>query len=125
MPKFGGSAEFEKHACFKPCCASIRWSINLFGAFAALVNVILDVFYAYTTTYTIKMIWMITCILIVVRILVIFLVGQCYYRKFVKNYRPNMSHAIEEKDIDDDEQFDHDEAGNTDSRKYNELLSQG
>jgi len=103
LPKMRKNAEFEKHACFRPCCASIRWMINLIGAFGALVNVILDIFYAYTTSYTIKMIFIITCGLILTRIIVIFLVGQFYYSKFVRNYRPNMSHAVEDKNAVDDD----------------------
>ena len=125
LPKMGKGAEFQKHACFGTCFGSLRKFVNVIGAFAALINVILDIFYAYTTTYMIKMIFLITCGLILVRIIVIFLVGQCYYRKFVRNYRPNLSHAVEEKDAEDEDQVSQDESGNTDSKKYSELMNQG
>lgn len=36
-----------------------------------------------------------------------------------------MSHAVEEKEVDDDDQVSQDESGNTDSKRYNELMNQG
>ena len=97
--------------------------MNLIGSLAAIANVVLDVFYAYTTTYSVKMIFLLTCILIGVRILVIFLVGQCYYGKFVRRYRLNLSKAVEEQGVEADEQDSHDEDGNTSNLRHTELTN--
>ena len=64
--------------------------INFVGACAALLNAVLDIVYAYKTTYVMKMIFLLTCAFILVRIVFTFVMGQYYYTKFVRQYRPNL-----------------------------------
>lgn len=95
---------FDKSFCFQPFCVSVRRLINLIGAIAALINLALDIVYAYKIPYVMKMIFIITCIFILLRIIFTFVAGQYYYTKFVRNYRPNMTTTAEEKDVDIDDE---------------------
>ena len=49
--EFGASAEFKKHFYFGATCVNIRRFINLIGAIAALLNVALDIVYAYRVSF--------------------------------------------------------------------------
>ena len=62
------NAEFEKHWYFSSSCVSIRRFINFIGAITALLNVALDIVYAYKINYVLKLIYVLTCVFIVVRI---------------------------------------------------------
>ena len=71
------------------------------------------------------MIFLLTGILIVIRIMVIFLVGQCYYSKFVRNYRLNLSRAVEEHGVEEEDQDDYNEDGGSNNPRHAELMNQG
>jgi|APSaa5957512535_1039671.scaffolds.fasta_scaffold413558_1 hypothetical protein len=49
------------------------------------------------------MIFLITCVLIGLRMLSVFLVGQYYYCVFVRRYKPEMAETVERKVIADDD----------------------
>ena len=80
----------------------MRRLINTIGAIAALLNVALDIVYAYKISYVIKMIYVLTCGFLVVRIVFTLGFGQYYYSKYVRNYRPNLGDFGENKVVDDD-----------------------
>lgn len=82
----------------------MRRLINLMGAIAALINLSLDIVYAYKIPYVMKMIFIITCIFILMRIIFTFVAGQYYYTKFVRNYKPSMMATAEQKDVDIDDE---------------------
>jgi len=64
--------------------------INFVGACSALLNAVLDIVYAYKTPYVMKMIFLLTCVFILVRVVFTFVMGQYYYTKYVRQYKPNL-----------------------------------
>ena len=68
-----------------------RKLINFIGAIIAIVNMALDIVYAYQTPYQNVLLFEMTCITLVVRL--IFTIGMCqyYYTVQVRNYKPSMS----------------------------------
>ena len=69
--------------------------INFVGACSALLNAVLDIVYAYKTPYVMKMIFLLTCVFILVRVVFTFVIGQYYYTKYVRQYKPNI-YAIDD-----------------------------
>ena len=50
--EFGASnAEFEKHCYYRGACVCVRRVINVIGSIAALLNVALDIVYAYKVSF--------------------------------------------------------------------------
>lgn len=127
--EFGANtAEFKKHACFNPTCVYFRRFINLMGAFLSLFNAGIDIAYVYRTTYVLKLIFTITCAFLVIRIVITLLIGQYYYTKFVRNYRPGMSEGAENRNDDQaDHEDDEDESGSgvNKSQKFQNLKKNG
>lgn len=70
--------------------------------------------------------FLITCGLLLFRVLTVFAVGQYYYTVFVRNYRPELSETVERKVVADDDQPDFDEMSKSKtSRKQAEVEKQG
>lgn len=93
--EFGASAEFMKHFYFRSTCVNIRRFINLIGAIAALLNVALDIVYAYRVSFTSKLMYILVCVFLAVRIVFTLGFGQYYYSKYVRNYRANLGGLAE------------------------------
>ena len=72
---------------FRPTCVNIRKVINVFGAFAALLNAALDIVYAYKISFQLKLMYILMCVFLVVRIVFTLGIGQYYYSRYVRNYR--------------------------------------
>ena len=80
VQEFGGnSAEFKKHFYFNTTCVNIRRFINLIGAFAALLNVALDIVYAYRVSFSQKLLYILVCAFLAIRIVFTLGFGQYYY----------------------------------------------
>lgn len=118
--------EFERHWCFGPACTTIRRSLNVVGAVAALANAALDVIYAYRTRYVLASIFQLTCVFLVLRVLATVAAGQYYYTKLVRNYRPSMGDVAEAKNVADEgeEEEAADEEGKR-SKNYQEGVTLG
>ena len=122
--EFGSSsAEFKKHFYFGTTCVNIRRSINLIGAIAALLNVALDIVYAYKVSFQLKLMYILMCVFLAVRLFFALGFGQYYYSKFVRNYRANLGGLAEEKFSDD--QVVADERNRSTSRKQAEIKNHG
>jgi len=121
----GGTSHFDQRSCFSSTCeASVR-VFKMGVACLALLNCVLDILYAYKTTYVMQTIFLITCVLLGVRVLTVFAVGQYYYTVFVRNYKPDLSETVERKVVDDD-QADFDERGKSkSSRSEAVVIEQG
>jgi hypothetical protein len=122
--EFGASAEFEKHFYFRQTCVNIRRLINVTGAFAALLNVALDIVYAYKISFQLKIMYILMCVFLAVRIVFTLGFGQYYYSKYVRNYRVNLRGLAEEKFADDAEP-QADERNKSTSRKQSEIRNHG
>jgi len=101
---------------FRPACVNTRRLINVIGAFAALMNAGLDIVYAYKISFSLKLMYIMVCIFLVLRIVVTLGFGQYYYSKYVRNYRVNLRGLAEEKFADDGEP-QADEKNKSSSRK--------
>lgn len=120
------SAEFKKHFFFGKKCTCFRRVINYIGAIAALLNVSLDIVYATKVTYSLRLIYILTCLFIISRIMVTLGFGQYYYNKFVRNYRTQSLGGLgENKDADENEQEEVDEKNKSGSKKQAEIKNQG
>ena len=71
----GLSVQFEKQTCFSPAFAALKQFLRIVAGLAALLNSALDILYAYTTIYVLEMIFLVTCVLILVKILITICVG--------------------------------------------------
>lgn len=103
-------------------CACPILMIKWFGALLAVVNVSVDILYAYKSPYAITLIFQLTIACLIARALITFGIGQYYYTKFVRNWKPSMSGMDEDKDREyeaDEEDDAQDE--NAESRKYAEV----
>ena len=89
----------------------------------ALVNSALDILYAYTTIYVLEAMFIATCVLVVVKVLITMCIGQMYYTKYVRNYKLGMKSSGVKADDDIDE--DVDERGRSKSMKEVEFIDQG
>jgi hypothetical protein len=85
---------------------NIRRFINFLGSLAGLLNVTLDIIYAYKVSFTSKLMYILVCVFLAVRIVFTLGFGQYYYSKFVRNYRPNLGGLAEEKVVDEQEEAD-------------------
>ena len=121
--EFGSSAEFQKHFYFRSTCVNIRRFINIIGAIAALLNVALDIVYAYRVSFTSKLMYIIVCVFLAIRIVFTLGFGQYYYSKYVRNYRANLGGLAEEKVVEEREEAD--EKNKSTSRKQAEVKSNG
>jgi hypothetical protein len=96
------------------------------GAFLSLFNAGIDIAYVYRTTYVLKLLFTITCAFLVIRIVITLLIGQYYYTKFVRNYRPGMSEGAANRNVDEaDHEDDEDESGINKSQKFTNLKKNG
>lgn len=93
--EFGASAEFKKHFYFRSTCVNIRRFINLIGAIAALLNVALDIVYAYRVSFQQKLLYILVCVFLAIRIVFTLGFGQYYYSKYVRYYRVNLGGLAE------------------------------
>lgn len=61
--------------------------------------------YAYTTLYSVESIFLFTCVLIVLKIIIVVCLGQYFYTKYVRNHRMEMGRSGLQAD-DEGEQVD-------------------
>ena len=109
---------------FRPACVNTRRMINVIGAFAALLNAALDIVYAYKISFQLKIMYILMCVFLVVRIVFTLGFGQYYYSKYVRNYRVNLRGLAEDKCADDAEP-QADERNRSSSRKQSEIKNHG
>lgn len=76
---------------------------KLCAACLSLINCVLDIVYAYNTAYIIKMIFLITLGLILLKIIFVVSVSQYYYQIFVRNYKPSLGETVEHKVVADED----------------------
>ena len=105
---------------------NFRRLICIIGAIASFLNQVLDIIYAYKTPYHQKMIFNVTCISLIVRLLLTIGCAQYFYTIYVRNYKPKMGRQGEDKVIEEDvDEVDADETGKTDSKNEAEIISEG
>lgn len=63
------------------------------------MNQVLDIVYAYKIEYVLKIVYIVTCLALVLRFLMTLSIGQYYYSFYVRNYRTNLARTGEEKTI--------------------------
>lgn len=94
---------------------NLRRVISFCGAIAGLLNQTLDIVYAYKIQYVMKMVYIITCLFLILRFIFTITIGQYYYHTYVRNYRTGLGRAGEEKTIKeeniDDDDVEVDERG--------------
>ena len=71
---------------------------------ASLLNQALDIIYAYKTPYHQKMIFNVTCLSLLVRLVLTVGFSQYFYTVYVRLYKPKMGAMGEEKVVE--EEFD-------------------
>ena len=71
----GGTSHFEQRSCFSSTCDTIVRILKTGAACLALLNGALDILYAYKTTYVLQTIFLVTCVLLGVRVLTVLAVG--------------------------------------------------
>jgi hypothetical protein len=87
-----------------------------------LINQVLDIAYAYRTPYHLKTVYTITVISFAARFVLSIGLGQYYYHKYVRNYRPSglgskQEEKVIEMDNDDEEAEMEAEKGKSMSRR--------
>jgi hypothetical protein len=127
----GGSEEsekekptFDQRSCFSKGCEAFIRIFKIGAACLALLNCVLDILYAYKTIYVMQKIFVVTCVMLGVRILGVFALGQYYYTVQVRRYTQAMSGTVEKKVAADDEGADYDETGKSQSSRGEAAVSQ-
>mmetsp|Transcript_15570 Transcript_15570/g.23885 ORF Transcript_15570/g.23885 Transcript_15570/m.23885 type:complete len:282 (-) Transcript_15570:842-1687(-) len=96
---------FEKEFCFRPFCINFRRLINYLGAVLAILNMALDVVYAYQIPYQESLLFQLTYGALLLRLLVTLGFCQYIYSEKVRNFKPRMSQQNDEYD-DGEKQLD-------------------
>jgi len=116
--------EFEKGSWFSKACFGLRQTFRTIAGCIALLNSVLDILYAYTTVYVLEGIFILTCVFLLVKLVVMIILGQCYYTKYVRNIKQGLGkQGMSAADGDDGTNVD--ERGRSDSRKQVEFVNQG
>jgi hypothetical protein len=79
-------AEFEVTFWHKSCCKYLRVAISVAATFLSLMSLTLDLSYTYLAPFQRKYLFLLACGFLVVRFVVVMVIGQIYYSKFVRNY---------------------------------------
>jgi hypothetical protein len=126
----GGSEEsekekptFDQRSCFSKGCEAFIRIFKIGAACLALLNCVLDILYAYKTIYVMQKIFVVTFVMLGVRILGVFALGQYYYTVQVRRYTQAMSGTVEKKVAADDEGADYDETGKSQSSRGEAAVS--
>lgn len=98
--------QFERSMCFRPACIYFRRFISLIGAILAIINMALDIVYAYQTPYQNELLFQLTVITLGLRLLLTIGLCQYYYTSHVRNYKPKLSNQ-------DRDEYDGDEIKET------------
>lgn len=116
-------SQFEQRSCFSSTCEAFVRVLKAGAAGLALLNCVLDILYAYKTIYVLQTIFIITCVLLGIRLLMVLAVGQYYYTVYVSNHKADLSKTVEKKGADDDE-VDHDERGKSMTNRSDAAIAQ-
>jgi len=102
----GPPVEFERRTCFTPAFEGIRYTFRWLAGLVAMMNYIFDILYAFDSVFVAQAIFLTVCALIVLRIVLSLLVGQCLYQKHIRNYRLGMRKGWVREEDDNDEEVD-------------------
>ena len=103
------NSQFQRKTCFSEGFEKFITAFKYCAACLSLVNCVLDIVYAYNTTYVIPTIFLATLALILVKVVFVIGVGQYYYHIFVRMYKPNLGETVEHKVVADEDQPEFDE----------------
>jgi predicted transcriptional regulator len=95
------------------------------GSVIAVFGAAVDIAYVSKSPFFMKSIFYVSIIFICLRFFSAFALGQYYYTKFVRNYKPNLSSTVENKMVAEENEDDTNENGQNESRKYIETTKQG
>ena len=115
MPNQGSEmAEPPKTVYFSTTCFSIRRFINICGACLSLTSGSVDLLYFIYAPFMQQKYYMMTGVFLAIRFFSVFAVGQYFYSKFVRNYKPGLSKGGV---VDDDVAEEMDEKGKSTSKR--------
>ena len=95
------------------------------GAILSLLSVASDIIYAYKSPYANSLIFKLTCGVLGLRLLVTILIGQYYYSRYVRNWKPNMAGMSEEKGAQEDSDEEVEDQSKSESLRFTEMRKQG
>jgi hypothetical protein len=65
-------------------------ALKVGGTVLSVVNACLDMYYAYSTVYVLQSLFLVTTVLLVLKLLVMVILGQYYFTQHVRNFKLNM-----------------------------------
>jgi hypothetical protein len=89
------------------------------------LNVSLDIVYAYKISFQLKLMYIIMCVFLAVRIVFTLGFGQYYYSKYVRNYRVQLGGLAESKFAEEGEPQADEKNRTSGSRKQSEIRNHG
>ena len=91
------SVQLQKGFCYTPACTGLRRIFNVLGCILAIGNSAFDFLYPIKSPYYTKLLYMVTIVALIFRMVVNFGVAQFLYTTWVWNYRPGLSAIGEAK----------------------------
>ena len=87
---------FQKGMCYGNTCNNIRRFFNLIGAVLGVLNSAIDIAYIFKAPYYLQTIFVVTCVLLSLRVMITMAVTGCYFGKYVVGYKPKMASINQE-----------------------------